>query len=237
MTEQEARDLLAKMLFAGDNLLKQIGDLSGGERSRVALTKLTLTDANFLILDEPTNHLDLESQEVLTEVLSNYQGTLLFVSHDRAFIDDLATQVWVLENGELTTWTGNYSEYVAERTRREELGLLNGPESVPTLPRDGIPTQRDVRQQNKAAQRQERAASRERGRLQKRLEAAEARISQLEARLNSVSDALTAATEKRDLDAIVKLGTEYAQLETELDEAYDAWQQAEQDAAQAQEVT
>src|SRR5437016_1135362 len=77
MTEQEARDLLAKMLFTGDNLLKQIGDLSGGERSRVALTKLTLTDANFLILDEPTNHLDLDAQEALTEVLSNYEGTLL----------------------------------------------------------------------------------------------------------------------------------------------------------------
>src|SRR5439155_15339512 len=113
MTEQEARDLLARMLFSGDNIYKQIGDLSGGERSRVALTKLTLTSANFLILDEPTNHLDLDAQEALSDVLLKYEGTILFVSHDRALIDDLATQVWVMEEGKLTTWDGNYTDYLA----------------------------------------------------------------------------------------------------------------------------
>ncbi len=244
MTEQDARDLLAKMLFTGDNLLKQISDLSGGERSRVALTKLTLTDANFLILDEPTNHLDLDAQEALTEVLSSYEGTLLFVSHDRAFIDDLATQVWVMENGQLATWTGNYVEYLAERARREELGLEGWkvgrlessnqqPSNLPTFQPSNLPNTQAQRQQNKAVQRQERAASRERSKLQKKLQAAEARISELEARLNAVSDALTAATEKRDLDAIVKLGTEYAQREEELEKAYEEWQRADKEVAQA----
>jgi ATP-binding cassette subfamily F protein 3 len=226
MTEDEARDLLGRMLFSGDNAYKLVGDLSGGERSRVALTKLTLTDANFLILDEPTNHLDLDAQEALTNVLLSYDGTILFVSHDRAFIDDLATQVWVMENGVLTTWDGNYSDYVAERARREDVGIL--------LPNGAKPTQNaapkvDIREQNKATQRQERVVERERARQLKRREEAEGRISDLEAHLNHVSDALTAATEVRDLEAIVKLGTEYARLEEDLDRAYTEWQQLEEE--------
>jgi ATP-binding cassette subfamily F protein 3 len=222
MGEGAARDLLAKMLFSGDAVNKLISDLSGGERSRVALTKLTLTDANFLILDEPTNHLDLDAQEALTDVLSAYEGTLLFVSHDRAFIDDLATQVWVMEDGQLTTWDGNYSEYVAERARLQELAATAAP-GLPTAP-----TPRgDTRELSKAAQRQERAAQRERARQLQRRADAEARISTLEERLNSVSDALTRATEERDLEKIVQLGTEYARLEEELDGAYASWQQIE----------
>jgi ATP-binding cassette subfamily F protein 3 len=226
MTEQVARDLLAKMLFTGDNINKQISDLSGGERSRVALTKLMLTDANFLILDEPTNHLDLDAQEALTEVLAGYDGTILFVSHDRTFIDDLATQVWMMEEGRLTTWDGNYSDYMAERARREEAGLLNGTPQQG----NGVGAQKvDAREQNKATQRQERAAQRERDKLFKRRETAESRISDLEARLNMVSDALTAATEVRNLEEIVKLGTEYARLEVELDNAYKDWQRVEEE--------
>jgi ATP-binding cassette subfamily F protein 3 len=230
MTEQEARDLLAKMLFSGDSIYKQVSDLSGGERSRVALTKLTLTDANFLILDEPTNHLDLDSQEVLTDVLSNYDGTILFVSHDRAFIDDLATQTWTFEGEKLATWDGNYSEYVAEKARRQQAIEVAQPR--PNSSGASIPKP-DTREQGKAAQRQDRAAQRDRSRLLKRREAAESRISDLEARLNAVSDALTAATEKRDLDAIVKLGTEYTQLEVDLDQAYGDWQQVEEEVGAA----
>ena len=222
MTEEVARDLLAKMLFTGDNIYKPVGDLSGGERSRVALTKLTLTDANFLILDEPTNHLDLDAQEALTDVLANYDGTILFVSHDRAFIDDLATQVWSFEGDKVAVWDGNYSDYIAEKARRTELGLLNG--SAAKAP---LQVKVDSREQSKAVQRQDRAAQREQNKLLKQREAAEARISELEANLNAVSDALTAATEARDLEKIVQLGTEYARLEGALEDAYQAWQQAE----------
>jgi ATP-binding cassette subfamily F protein 3 len=230
MTEDEARDLLATMLFTGDNIYKPVGDLSGGERSRVALTKLMLTNANFLILDEPTNHLDLEAQEALTQVLSNYDGTILFVSHDRAFIDDLATQVWAFHADKLTAWDGNYSDYAAERSRREAIGIINGVDGG----RDGSAAQKvDTREQNKVVLRQERAAQREQSKLMKRRQAAENRISELEARLNAVSDALTAATEARNLDDIVRLGTEYARLEDDLDQAYRDWEQVEQEVAAA----
>jgi ATP-binding cassette subfamily F protein 3 len=229
MTEDDARDLLGKMLFSGDNAYKLVGDLSGGERSRVALTKLTLTDANFLILDEPTNHLDLDAQEALTQVLLSYDGTILFVSHDRAFIDDLATQVWSMEQGKLTTWDGNYSDYVAERARREQSGLVPANGAASPSHNGNVPAKIDPREQSKAAQRQDRAAERERARQEKRRQQAENRISELEARLNTVSDALTAATDARDLEAIVKLGTEYAHLEEELDQAYTDWQQVEEE--------
>jgi ATP-binding cassette subfamily F protein 3 len=224
MTEDAARDVLGKMLFSGDNVYKLIGDLSGGERSRVALTKLMLTDANFLILDEPTNHLDLDAQDAITEVLNAYDGTILFVSHDRAFIDDIATQVWAVDNGSLTAYDGNYVEYLAEKARREELAQPIAHTTNGTGPKP------EVRDQSKSVQRQDRAAERERARMDKRKQAAEANISRLEARLNAVSDSLTEATERRDLDAIVKLGTEYTHLEEELDAAYKAWQQIEEDA-------
>jgi ATP-binding cassette subfamily F protein 3 len=228
MTEDAARDVLGKMLFSGDNVYKLVGDLSGGERSRVALTKLMLTDANFLILDEPTNHLDLDAQEAITEVLNAYDGTILFVSHDRAFIDDIATQVWAVDNGSLNAYDGNYVEYLAEKARREELAR---PSPSPSSSHsNGATPKPEPREQNKSVQRQDRAAERERTRMGKRKQEAEANISRLEARLNSVSDSLTEATERRDLDAIVKLGTEYTRLEEELDAAYKAWQQIEEEA-------
>ena len=234
MTEQHAREVLALMLFTGDNLEKKVADLSGGERSRVALTKLMLTDANFLILDEPTNHLDLDAQEALTDVLGNYDGTILFVSHDRAFIDDLATQVWSLESSTLVTYDGNYSEYVTEKARREELGLLpatSGNGIKPVAPSNGAPQAKDSRETSKAAQRQERAQERERVKTVKRKQEAEAHISELEETLNRVSDALTAATEKRDLEEIVKLGTRYTELEQALERAYEEWQRVEEETA------
>ncbi len=233
MTEEAARDLLAKMLFAGDNIEKRVADLSGGERSRVALTKLTLLDANFLILDEPTNHLDLDAQEALGDVLNTYDGTILFVSHDRAFIDDLATQVWSFEAGLLTAWDGNYSDYLIEKARREQLGMIAEQESKPGSQIPADDTQKSKVQNSQSLQRRERAQQREQAKAAKLRERAESRISELEEEMNRVSQALTAATEKRDLEDIVRLGTRYAQLEEDLDRAYAEWQQVEAQTAYA----
>src|SRR5207253_7389269 len=99
LSEDAARGFLARFLFTGDDVFKPVGALSGGERSRVALAKLTLQGANFLVLDEPTNHLDLVARQVLEEILVDYDGTILFVSHDRYFMDALATKLWVLADG------------------------------------------------------------------------------------------------------------------------------------------
>jgi ATP-binding cassette, subfamily F, member 3 len=109
-----ARDHLAEYLFRNDDVFKPVAALSGGERGRLALAKLALYQANFLLLDEPTNHLDLMAQEVLEEALLAYNGTILLVSHDRYLIDKLATQIWILENGNLRIHLGDYQSYLAE---------------------------------------------------------------------------------------------------------------------------
>jgi ATP-binding cassette subfamily F protein 3 len=111
----EVRNLMARFLFTGDDPFKRIGDLSGGEQCRVALAKLTLAEPNFLVLDEPTNQLDIASQEIMEEVLREFIGTVLFVSHDRYLIDALATQVWAIEDRHLRVHEGNYQEYLTRR--------------------------------------------------------------------------------------------------------------------------
>ncbi len=113
----DIRDYLARFLFSGDEVFKKIFTLSGGERGRLALAKLSLTNANLLLLDEPTNHLDIPSQEILQEVLGEYQGTILIVSHDRYLIDALATQIWEIEadEGAMQVFSGTYSMYRAQR--------------------------------------------------------------------------------------------------------------------------
>src|SRR5579884_2317237 len=120
LSEEGARSFLGRFLFSGDDVFKVIGSLSGGERSRVALAKLTLQGSNLMVLDEPTNHLDLQSRQFLEEVLHDFDGTLLFVSHDRYFIDSLATKVWAIEDGVLIPYLGNYTEY---HTRKRPMTL------------------------------------------------------------------------------------------------------------------
>ncbi|HEX6123339.1 MAG TPA: ABC-F family ATP-binding cassette domain-containing protein, partial [Ktedonobacterales bacterium] len=127
LSEEGARSYLGRFLFSGDDVFKPIGALSGGERSRIALAKLTLRGANFLILDEPTNHLDLPSRQVLEAVLSHYDGTLIFVSHDRYFVDALATTLWVLEDGAITSHAGNYTAYRARRAPTGQPGAQPAP--------------------------------------------------------------------------------------------------------------
>src|SRR5438067_834507 len=129
LSEDGARSFLGRFLFSGDDVFKPIGALSGGERSRVALAKLTLQGSNFMVLDEPTNHLDLQSRQFLEEILGEFEGTLLFVSHDRYFIDKLATKVWVIEDGVLIPYLGNYTDY---RTRKYPI-VLDTP--TPTTPK------------------------------------------------------------------------------------------------------
>jgi len=111
----DARKHLAQFLFRKDTVFKQIGVLSGGERGRLALAILALEGANFLLLDEPTNHLDIPAQEVLQEVLENFEGTILLVSHDRYLVDRLATQIWYLDEGHLQVFEGDYQKFLASR--------------------------------------------------------------------------------------------------------------------------
>ena len=116
LPEETLRTFLGRLLFSGDDAFKTIRSLSGGEKSRVALAKLMLDDAGLLLLDEPTNHLDIPAQEMLEDALNDFEGTILFVSHDRYFIDAIATRLWVIEDGAVSMHLGNYSDL--ERYRR-----------------------------------------------------------------------------------------------------------------------
>lgn len=123
MLEKEIRSILGSFLFSGDDVLKPVSALSGGERARLALAKLTLKKANFLILDEPTNHLDLPSKEILENALIDYPGTILFVSHDRYFINRIATKVLELSKEGVTEYLGDYDYYVEKKQELEEIEL------------------------------------------------------------------------------------------------------------------
>src|SRR5690606_16624626 len=112
--------ILGAFLFNKDDVFKKIKVLSGGEKARVALSKLILSKANFLLLDEPTNHLDMQSVEILTEVLQNYEGTFVVVSHDRFFVEQIANKIWFIENHQLKEYPGTYEEYEHWAARKQQ---------------------------------------------------------------------------------------------------------------------
>jgi ATP-binding cassette, subfamily F, member 3 len=132
-TQTELRNLLGCFLFSGDDVFKRIGVLSGGERNRYALLKMLLHPANFLLLDEPTNHLDLRAKDVLLEALMKYTGTVVFVSHDRYFIDKLATRVFEIGEGKVEIYPGNYEDYLWRKQGRAAAETPTSP-SIPSIP-------------------------------------------------------------------------------------------------------
>src|SRR5260370_3627140 len=133
--QTQLRTLLGSFLFSDDDVFKRIGVLSGGERNRYALARMLLRPANFLLLDEPTNHLDLQAKDVLLDALRKFTGTIVFVSHDRYFIDKLATRIFEIEGGKLQDYSGNYEDYLWQKQRRaagqvDSTGKAELPESA-----------------------------------------------------------------------------------------------------------
>ena len=204
MPLSKARGLLGSYLFSGGTIEKRIGDLSGGERGRVALAVLALQGANVLLLDEPTNHLDLDSQEVLQDVLADFEGTLLVVTHDRYLVDALATHVWAIEDNRLVVYEGNYSEFIvardAAKTKAEAKTI-----TPPAVPKDKA-NARAVQDKGEK-QRQKRAAE---------LEAA---IADHEARLIELARQIETA---RPGD-VARLGSEYTRVEQDMQALIDEW--------------
>ncbi|GIV81547.1 MAG: hypothetical protein KatS3mg051_0901 [Anaerolineae bacterium] len=203
----EARNYLAAFLFTGDDVFRPVSTLSGGERGRLALAKLALAGANFLLLDEPTNHLDIESQEILQDVLAQYNGTILLVSHDRYLIDALATQVWDLQPEGMTLFEGPYREYVAAREAARA-----AQETGPATPssRATPPPQR-------------KSGGLSPFQRQKRLAELEQQIAQLEAELDELHDALGEASLRGAVERVRDLGERYAATESALDRAWQEW--------------
>src|SRR5713101_6753858 len=223
LSEEGARSFLGRFLFTGDDVFKPIGALSGGERSRVALALLTLQGSNFLVLDEPTNHLDLQSRQFLEEVLGEFEGTLLFVSHDRYFIDSLATKIWVIEDGVLIPYWGNYTDY---RTRKRPIVL-----DVPAAPNDnrkGLPAAPTASKRHAAPAR---PGSKRVERLKVRtVEDVEREIEKVEARVKMVEEALNEAALNGDAARLTQLSAEYEQLRAQSDILLAEWERLAEEA-------
>jgi ATP-binding cassette subfamily F protein 3 len=201
----QARNFLGQFLFRGDDVFRTIGTLSGGQRSRVALARLTLQGANFLLLDEPTNHLDLDTQEILEQVLRQFPGTILLVTHDRWLVQGLATQVWRVDGEDMRVYKGNYEEYL--KLRALETGTpvkANGDEAKPSQTDADRERAKEERRQRKAAEKRAEAAA-----------AMEQRIHGLEAKLASLSHQLEAASVSGDVAKVQRLGVEYQQTDAE----------------------
>jgi ATP-binding cassette subfamily F protein 3 len=210
MPVEQARSLLGRYLFTGDDVFKPIGLLSGGERSRVALAVLTLQGSNFLLLDEPTNHLDLQSQEVLQDVLSEFVGTILLVSHDRYLVDRLATHLWVIEERQLAIYEGGYTQHVERRAKSEERRKQ---------------TERKTRRQGDKEKRTENLQRSHQRAREKQMAAMEAGIATLEARLQELSRELEVAGVSSAVARVQELGREYAEVEQQLHEKMAEWSQ------------
>jgi ATP-binding cassette subfamily F protein 3 len=214
MSEDAARTYLARFLFQGDDVHRPISALSGGERSRLALACLLVEGANLLILDEPTNHLDIQSRETLEEMLTAYDGTVVFVSHDRFFIDRVATRVWDIAEGKLVPYLGNFSDAARQKSKLSAAELAAA--RVVPAPQVEAPAERSSMRRSGQANE---------SRLQKRLASTERDISRLEARLNDLSDAIAIAGIDGHRERLEHLGVEYADAERQLDGAYQLWEE------------
>ncbi len=213
MTISEARNYLAQFLFQGDDVFRPINTLSGGERGRVALAKLAIAGANFLLLDEPTNHLDIASQEILQNVLADFAGTILLVSHDRYLIDALATQIWSLSPGKLDVYEGTYAEYVTKR----EKARLAAAEQLTAARAAAKPAINGVKPGEKKFGLSPRQ-------LQKRIEEVEAQIVALEGKIEEITSAIEDASSNGDAGRVRKLGEAYTQAEADLQSAMEEWE-------------
>lgn len=219
LSEDGARSFLGRFLFSGDDVFKPIGALSGGERSRVALAKLTLQGSNVLILDEPTNHLDLQSRQFLEEVLGDFEGTLLFVSHDRYFVDSLATKVWVIEDGGLVIpYLGNYTEY---RTRKRPL-VLDLPDPVKTHGKERPVAEKTDKASSVAPAR----SSGKKGKVKTRtVEDVEKDIEKAEAQVRLIEEQLAEAALRADAGQLKQLSEEHKQAKAREEQLLVEWEQ------------
>lgn len=217
LNNTKIRNVLAAFLFTGDDVFKRIGELSGGERGRVSLAKLMLSNANFLILDEPTNHLDIVSKEILENVLKNYTGTVFYVSHDRYFINTTATRILELTGGGLHSYMGNYDDYLEKKGNPLVAGSGGGI-SPQTAAADDAPSASNLSYQQ---QKQQRANERKR---QNDIAKLEKRIETIEARQKELDELLTDETICTDVARLMEINNEKEALDEELLDLMEKWE-------------
>lgn len=223
LTNTQIRNVLAAFLFTGDDVYKLIGDLSGGERGRVSLAKLMLSEANFLILDEPTNHLDITSKEILENALNDYTGTVLYVSHDRYFINQTATRILDLVNRTFVNYIGNYDYYLE---KKEELtaAYAEQPADAFASPTSASAPTNPQSDSKLSWQEQKEAQAKARKRAND-LKKTEERINKLEERSAEIDDLMTQEEIYTNSVKCQELANEKAKIQEELEQLYEVWEE------------
>ena len=225
MNNTRVRNVLAAFLFTGDDVYKRVGDLSGGERGRVSLAKLMLSDANFLILDEPTNHLDIQGKEVLEEAIRNYEGTVLYVSHDRYFINQTATRIMELFSNRFDNYIGNYDYYLE---KKEDVRSYGDSLQKDVVQNTWVDPEELKKAQEKEAAKQDWASQKEYAAKKRKwetsLKKAEEEIARLEEKITELSTAMEEVGS--DAGRLMELHKEQEAAEASLQEQYAIWEES-----------
>lgn len=219
LTGTQIRNTLAAFLFTGDDVFKLIHDLSGGERGRVSLAKLMLSESNFLILDEPTNHLDIASKEILEDAVNAYEGTVLYVSHDRYFINRTASRILELSGGQLTGFLGNYDYYLEKKTGdlpNGDLAVKNTVSKAPAPPSEGM--------QDWKAQKEQQAKQRKK---ENDIRKCEEEIAKLEEKDKQLDNEMALPENATNVAKLQELTKEKESISARLEELYEKWETLE----------
>ena len=211
LTETKVRNTLAAFMFTEDDVFKRISDLSGGERGRVSLAKLMLSKSNLLILDEPTNHLDMDSKQMLEEALNEYDGTLLYVSHDRYFVNRTANTILELTDGKLVKYLGNYDDYIA---KKEQLYGTTS-DSVSTAASEETAAKLDYKEQKRIEA--------EKRKLQNKISKIEEEIEELESKKSAIEEEFLKPENMTNSAKLNELTAKQKEIDSRLEELYDEW--------------
>ena len=216
-TEEKARNVLGSFLFKGDDVFKLVGDLSGGERARLALLKLFLQGDNFLILDEPTNHLDVPTREIVERALQQFGGTCFIISHDRYFLDQVSTRTLVLENKGITEYLGNYSYYKEKLKEQNDIAALT--EHVEEVPKDTAKTETKVVPSSDESKPKPNTYM-----VEKQLAEVEEEIARLEATMKMYEVQLANPVVQQDLEEMANISKQLSDTESSLQALYEKWE-------------
>lgn len=222
LNNTQIRNVLAAFLFTGEDVFKRISELSGGERGRVSLAKLVLSNANFLILDEPTNHLDIMSKEILEDALNGYEGTILYVSHDRYFINRTAHRILDLTEGQFVSYVGNYDYYLEKHDTVMAAIEANAPQNVDADSAVAAKVAESEVKLDWKAQKEEQARLRKK---ENDLKKCEEKIAELEARISEIDTEMSDPAIGTQVAKLQELTKEQAACQEQLEKLYEQWEE------------
>ena len=217
MNEKDIRSILASFLFTAKDIDKQVSQLSGGQRARLTLTVLSMEHNNFLLMDEPTNHLDLDAKEVLEKALADYDGTLLFVSHDRYFINELANKIVVAKDGQAKIYEGNYTYYLSEKAKEEAAQEETAAQEAPVV---------KAVSENKLSYQEQKKRDSEKRKLERQVAQAEKDLEELEAKEQEIQEAMADPAIAADFSKLGPLQEDLTAVQEKIRQVSQAWEDA-----------